>query len=171
MFTKGLLLTLYRWEGYSLPLAVRWWDLVTGKVHKASVSKRCFTLLPLVIWMKIKNFLKSLEKGPFSLPIKWGENFKTVRLVNLEKWIALRIFYVPSAVGRPASYVSTTQTPGRTFGDGDDRQRTQWYLCSWKAVPRWDPRGGEIPMRPNARSEDAYPLFGASRTNTNSDEC
>ena len=52
------------------PLAVRWWDLVAGKVHKASVSKRCFTLLPLVIWMKIKIFLKSLEKQPFSLPIK-----------------------------------------------------------------------------------------------------
>ena len=52
------------------PLAVGWWDLVTGKVHKSSVSKRCFTLLPLVIWMKIKIFLKSLEKQPFSLPIK-----------------------------------------------------------------------------------------------------
>ena len=61
--------------------------------------------------------------------------------------------------------------------DSDTAAHPQWWrwqaentmiLACPKGAPRWDPRGGETPMRPNARSEGMYPLFGVSRTNTNS---
>ena len=98
--------------------------------------------------MKVNYFQKSLEKQPFSLPTKWGEHskshdLKVAQLVHLENWIVLRIFYVPSAVGRPISHMSSTQTLRRIRSDGDDRQRTQWYLLTVRFAPvrstgRWN---------------------------------
>ena len=60
----------YTGEKDVLSPAVLWWDMAVVKLHKPGVPKCCFTLLPLVIWMKIKKFLKSLPKQPFSLPTK-----------------------------------------------------------------------------------------------------